>query len=1342
MTLKITFNKVFNIPIKALLTSVLVLISALSHSQQKMNVTEGITVSCPMGEEDANSRHGAAFLGTSFEDILNRNPTAEFNVTLGQDLQQQPDAIAAFQFAIDIWSREIVSSVPINIFVDFRALGSDVLAQAGPAYFVSNFPNAPLNSISYPAALANALAGEVLLPNQPSDLNVSLNSSVNFYLGTDGNTPESQFDFVTVALHEIGHGLGFLAAPNRSGTEASLALATEFPIPYTNFITDGNNVRALDIEDPSTELLAYLTSDNLFFEGQSATEAFSGVNPKIEAPSLFSGGSSISHLDEEVFSIGDANSLMTPIIGMSESLFDIGDITRGVLKDIGWELNDSSLFSLSVNEAIGDLEVNQGGNGAQTILVTNESDQAFTYNAVISNNPQNVSITLNNATNIKLEPGEQQEVTILYNTAELDVDLYQAEISISTNVSPIEITRDLRINILNEAAVALINTVAQITEEVDVLVFSFENAFRINNTGSRILDYSIAVEDESSPFITLNNPTGFIFENSFAEIDYVINSDLPEGEYTANLRIISNASNTPNFILPVVLTIRDFPKPSFEIDIENPVDVFIDVDSRDPAARVSFSVTNTGELPLEFDLESNVNDIFLLSTLRSGGTVPPGETLDRSFIVTAGIGAVDNNYSSTITFTSNDPVIPELTIPLNITLSRQRGRLALLESPSFSTSIEAGTSEIRALQFENIGLEPVSIESIESLRSNTQIISTSLPNGSILNVGETLTVVTQFSPNGRIGSVNQGIIQINNNGTPANLQGTNSYSFSTFVEAPSGLSVSQSDIYEVLNLNSNTENFEPVRFKEITITNHEEIPLDFNVSLDNPLDVIFSISTTEGRLDAGESETIILTVNGSEQEAGFFENRIRINTTSPEISELVISASLEVINPVGFFNENPVVDVFVEDGIAFGFVELTNTSSAPIEISSVTTANPDALLEITSLINDDVLSGDNFILQPNQSLVIDFALQATVNNTINDQIIINSNAVVSELFLPVIFGSEEIEIPTPVNNPSTFGPEPIVDIFVEDGIAFGSVELLNTGETPITISEIVTQNSYEFSDVFILLNEEEFSSENSQLLPNEMLFVEFELQLDADSSDFLNDNLIVRSDASVSELLVPLVFGDVPTPVNNPSTFGPEPIVDIFVEDGIAFGSVELLNTGETPITISEIVTQNSYEFSDVFILLNEEEFSSENSQLLPNEMLFVEFELQLDADSSDFLNDNLIVRSDASVSELLVPLVSEDAVLSINDIEISKNQIESFSVAPNPIVSETHFQIPFSNLKDIVVDLKNLSQQSLNTKNRVTIDSNGNGNLIMDGLQSGIYILTLKNKNTGVLYVSKVLKK
>ena len=41
------------------------------------------------------------------------------------------------------------------------------------------------------------------------DIYININTDVNWYVGTDGNTPITQYDLLTVIINEFIHGLGF-----------------------------------------------------------------------------------------------------------------------------------------------------------------------------------------------------------------------------------------------------------------------------------------------------------------------------------------------------------------------------------------------------------------------------------------------------------------------------------------------------------------------------------------------------------------------------------------------------------------------------------------------------------------------------------------------------------------------------------------------------------------------------------------------------------------------------------------------------------------------------------------------------------------------------------------------------------------------------------------------------------------------------------------------------------------------------------------------------------------------------------------------------------------------------
>lgn len=255
-----------------------------------------------------------------------------------------PAAQAAFQYAVDLWSGQISSSVPIQVRAVWTPLPFGVLGSAGPASFFSGFSSAPVANTWYPAALANKLAGRDLAPSS-QDINANFSSAFpNWYFGTDGDTPPGQYDFVSVVLHELGHGLGFAGSMQVDNLEIGSwgdfgpGVPTR-PFIYDRFAANRNGQRLINtglFPNPSAALGAQLTSNNLFFDGANAVAANNGIAPALYAPRPWQPGSSFAHLDEAAYPAGNPNSLMTPQFDQGESNHDPGPITRGIFADIGW----------------------------------------------------------------------------------------------------------------------------------------------------------------------------------------------------------------------------------------------------------------------------------------------------------------------------------------------------------------------------------------------------------------------------------------------------------------------------------------------------------------------------------------------------------------------------------------------------------------------------------------------------------------------------------------------------------------------------------------------------------------------------------------------------------------------------------------------------------------------------------------------------------------------------------------------------------------------------------------------------------------------------------------------
>lgn len=310
----------------------------------KIEFMKGKMVVCPGVFEDANTyvpmakdvenalkgqkARGAAAKATFIIDYVGFSPAAQ----------------RSFQAAVDIWANLITSPVPIRIRAVWRAIdsgtsGGTILGQASPGDFTRNFPGQQKAGTWYPIALAEKIAGQELNSINEPDITAEFNSSAPWYLGLAA-PPSNQFDFTSVVLHELCHGLGFTSSFRESGTNGAWGFGTGSPFAYDHFIENGGSqllINTSNFANPSVPLKDQLTSDNLFFNSPSATAVNNDTKAKVYAPTTYEGGSSISHVNDATYPSGNPNSLMTAGASLREVIRDPGPIVKGIFADMGWK---------------------------------------------------------------------------------------------------------------------------------------------------------------------------------------------------------------------------------------------------------------------------------------------------------------------------------------------------------------------------------------------------------------------------------------------------------------------------------------------------------------------------------------------------------------------------------------------------------------------------------------------------------------------------------------------------------------------------------------------------------------------------------------------------------------------------------------------------------------------------------------------------------------------------------------------------------------------------------------------------------------------------------------------
>ncbi len=290
-------------------------------------------------------------LGEGFNETTTVNPIGgNSGTTLGQQRK------IAFEYSLSLIAKSISSEVPIKVQATFDSLGgsasSAALGAAGPTTIHWNFNNTPQANTFFPAALANKFAGTDLAPND-ADIEAYFNADVDnnvvlgnskWYYGLDKNGDQEDTDFVSVCIHELIHGLGFLSLVDVS--TGALPTCSGDPICtdgmqdiFSYFIEKNGAIPADFVAMTDQERQSLIsTPESAHWKGSTTTRVtelkslVSGAplgKPLLYTPSSISQGSSLSHFDDSI----SPNALLEPFYSGAMHDFSLG---AAVLSDMGW----------------------------------------------------------------------------------------------------------------------------------------------------------------------------------------------------------------------------------------------------------------------------------------------------------------------------------------------------------------------------------------------------------------------------------------------------------------------------------------------------------------------------------------------------------------------------------------------------------------------------------------------------------------------------------------------------------------------------------------------------------------------------------------------------------------------------------------------------------------------------------------------------------------------------------------------------------------------------------------------------------------------------------------------
>ncbi|MDR0771095.1 MAG: hypothetical protein LBE75_07835, partial [Burkholderiales bacterium] len=269
---------------------------------------------------------------------LRYNASARLQFDLSGNLAG--DARTATLYAFDLWSEQLAGTIPVQISIDLIAIDGNTL---GRSWTTQSWWDTA-NETYYASPLASQLLGYKFTPSS-RDIRLEMNSALTtgiviggntytWHFGIGNNPTTLQYDWITVMLHEMAHGLGFFPLCRAGGAYLYDALGVNRPGAYDRQLFQGlagQNLTAFN-QAGRADLI---TSDNLYAgaPGSKLLEANGGSRVKMFAPATYISGSSVSHWDD---SVNYFTTFMRRNTSNGTRVLTFNSRKIGMMLDMGW----------------------------------------------------------------------------------------------------------------------------------------------------------------------------------------------------------------------------------------------------------------------------------------------------------------------------------------------------------------------------------------------------------------------------------------------------------------------------------------------------------------------------------------------------------------------------------------------------------------------------------------------------------------------------------------------------------------------------------------------------------------------------------------------------------------------------------------------------------------------------------------------------------------------------------------------------------------------------------------------------------------------------------------------
>jgi hypothetical protein len=736
------------------------------------------------------------------EGLNDTTPVAPVAGNLGTTLGEQ--RLNVLNKAAEIINSSLDIQQTVHVSATFDPLtctsNSAVLGQASPS---ASFLDYDSQSI-IPYALQNQLQGyddngngsEIITQfNSSIDNNNSCLNNKNWYYGFD-NEPGSDESFLSTALHEIIHGMGFTSYLGRQAfAPYEWNDGTEGFTPYSKQLSNAITGKTLNEMTRGQRLLTLNSETDLVWSGELVnSKAYNysegTTNGKVQfyAPSPFEAGSSTSHFSTSL----SPDEIMEPF--SSNAALELG-LALEVLLDIGWEPNPNNLPNYApILDAIGALALDE--DSSLTVALSGSDLNGDTLEYSLANVDSNIGAAIN-GTSLTLTPisnfhgegtitvqvsdgesvdneivtvtvnpvndaptlsaignqvlPEDTSKTITLNATDIDTtsltySINNASVEIGASINGSELTFTPAANFYGNGDITIHVSDGEFSdsETITVTVINVSDAPVLNAIGALTLNEDTSLQVTLSASDADNDELTFALETTNTELNAVINGNIltitPDANYSGIGEILVSVSDRfssdSETLSVTVLGQNDAPI------IENIVNQTTDEDT---ALVLSIVAADVDDDALTYSATSSTTDINVAVT-DNQLTLTPANNFSGAANISVSVNDGTTTATDTFVFTVNGVNdAPVLEIPSSVTSNEDTTLRFTLTASDIDNSLltYSAESDSSELQITVVGPQLIVRPNVD--HTGTYTIAVTVSDGELSDSANLEFIITPIN---------------------------------------------------------------------------------------------------------------------------------------------------------------------------------------------------------------------------------------------------------------------------------------------------------------------------------------------------------------------------------------------------------------------------------------------------------------------------------------------------------------------------------------------------------------------------------------------------------------------